>query len=54
MRFDVPTIGPQTIENLHAARAAGLVVQAGRTIILERERTLELARRYRIAVIGRR
>ncbi len=54
MRFDVPTVGPQTIENLRAARAAGLVVQAGRTIILERERTLELARRYRIAVIGRR
>lgn len=53
MRFDVPTIGPQTIENLHAARAAGLVVQAGRTIILERDRTLELARRYRITVIGR-
>lgn len=53
MRFDVPTVGPQTIENLHAARAAGLVVQAGRTIMLERERTLELAQRYRICVIGR-
>jgi len=53
MRFDVPTIGPQTIENLRAARAAGLVVEAGRTIILERARTLELAYRYRIALIGR-
>jgi DUF1009 family protein len=53
MRFDVPTIGPRTIENLHAARAAGLVVQAGKTIILERERTLALAQRCRISVIGR-
>jgi len=53
MRFDVPTIGPQTIENLHRARAAGLVIEAGKTIILERERTLGLARQYRIAVIGR-
>jgi hypothetical protein len=53
MRFDVPTIGPQTIENLHRARAAGLVIEAGKTIILERERTLALARQYRIAVIGR-
>ncbi len=53
MRFDVPAIGPQTIENLHRARAAGLIVEAGRTIILERERTLALARQYRIAVIGR-
>ena len=53
MRFDVPTIGPQTIENLHRARAAGLVIEAGKTIVLERARTLELASRYRIAVIGR-
>jgi DUF1009 family protein len=53
MRFDVPAIGPQTIENLHRARAAALVVEAGKTIVLERERTLGLARQYRIAVIGR-
>jgi DUF1009 family protein len=54
MRFDVPTIGPQTIENLHQARAAGVVVEAGKTIVLEREYTLALARRYHIAVVGRR
>ncbi len=53
MRFDVPTIGPQTIENLHAARASGLVVEAGATLILEREKTLELAARLGVAVIGR-
>jgi DUF1009 family protein len=52
MRFDVPTIGPQTIENLHLARAAGLVVEAGKTLVLKREQTL--ARRYHIAVVGRR
>ncbi len=54
MRFDVPTIGPTTIENLHAARAACLVVEAGKTIILEREKTLALADRRRIAVLGRK
>jgi DUF1009 family protein len=54
MRFDVPTIGPQTIENLSRNRAAGVVVEAGRTLILEREKLLELAARHRIAVIGRR
>jgi DUF1009 family protein len=54
MRFDVPTIGPQTIENLHRARAAGVVVEAGKTIILERERTLALAAKLHIAVVGRR
>lgn len=54
MRFDVPTIGPNTIENLHTAKAAGLVVEAGKTIILERDKTLALARKLGIAVIGRR
>jgi UDP-2,3-diacylglucosamine hydrolase len=53
MRFDVPTVGPQTIESLHRARAVALVIEAGKTIVLERERVLNLARQYHIAVIGR-
>lgn len=53
MRFDVPTIGPNTIEKLHAARAAGVVIEAGKTLILEREKTLELAARLRVAIVGR-
>ena len=53
MRFDVPTVGPQTIENLAAARAASLVIEAGKTLVLERERVLELAAKYRIAIVGR-
>ncbi len=35
-RFDVPVVGPKTIESLRRARAAVLAVEAGRTIILER------------------
>lgn len=54
MRFDVPTIGPATIENLRAHRAAGLVVEAGRTIILQKAETLALAERCRIPIIGRK
>ncbi|MBL8878948.1 MAG: UDP-2,3-diacylglucosamine diphosphatase LpxI [Phycisphaerales bacterium] len=53
MRFDVPTIGPQTIENLHRAGGAGIVVEAGKTFILDKPRTIELANQYRIALIGR-
>lgn len=52
MRFDVPTVGPQTIENLHRARAAALVVEAGKTIILERETTLKRAAELGITVLG--
>ena len=54
MRFDVPTVGPETIENLHAAGAAALVIEAGKTFVLERERLLELAARHRIAIVGMR
>lgn len=54
MRFDVPTVGPNTIEKLHTHRAAGLVIEAGKTLVVERARLLDLARRYRIAVLGRR
>ncbi|NLX04434.1 MAG: LpxI family protein [Phycisphaerae bacterium] len=53
MRFDVPTIGPQTIEKLHEAKAAAVVVEAGKTLIIEKDKTLRLAERYGIAVLGR-
>lgn len=53
MRFDVPTVGVHTIEKLHRHRAAGLVVEAGKTLILEREQVVALAAKLRIAVIGR-
>lgn len=52
MRMDVPTIGTVTIEKLAAARAACVVLQAGKTVILEKQKVLELADRYKIAVVG--
>lgn len=53
MRMDVPTIGDTTIEKLSAAGAGCLVLEVGRTIILEKPKVLELADRLGIAVIGR-
>jgi DUF1009 family protein len=52
MRMDVPTIGTTTIEKLAAARAGCLVLEPGKTIILEKQKVLELADRHRIAVVG--
>ena len=52
MRMDVPTIGTTTIEKLAAARAACLVCEPGKTIILEKQKVLELADRYKIAIVG--
>jgi len=53
MRFDVPTVGPATIEQLVAARAGALVVEAGRTLMLEREKLIAAADAAGIVVIGR-
>lgn len=54
MRFDVPTIGPETIKGLARAKAAAVVVEAGKTLVLAREETLALANQNGIAVVGRR
>jgi DUF1009 family protein len=52
MRMDVPSIGTTTIEKLHAANAACVVLEPGKTIILEKQKVLELADRYKIAIVG--
>ena len=52
MRFDVPTVGPETIRNLKQARCACLVVEVGKTLIVDKPITLALADKLGIAVIG--
>ena len=54
MRFDVPTVGPQTIRNLKDARCVCLVLEAGKTFIVDKPATLAVADRVKIAVIGKR
>ncbi len=50
MRFDVPTIGPSTIENLHRHGARSLAIEAGKTVIVDAEATIAAANAYGIAV----
>jgi DUF1009 family protein len=52
MRFDVPVVGVPTIENMVAAGATALVLDAQRTLIMDKQRFLELADRNDIAVAG--
>ena len=52
MRFDVPAVGPETIRRLKQARGACLVLEAGRTLILDKPETLKLADACGIAVFG--
>ena len=53
MRLDVPTVGESTIRNAKKAGAACIALEAGRTILLDKARVLELADQLGIAVVGR-
>jgi hypothetical protein len=53
MRFDVPCVGPDTISSLAKNGAKCLVVEAGKTIIIDKSQTLELADKMGIFVIGK-
>ncbi|HYA17383.1 MAG TPA: UDP-2,3-diacylglucosamine diphosphatase LpxI [Bryobacteraceae bacterium] len=50
--FDVPVIGPQTIETMIETRTTALAVDAGRTLLLDRDELLAKANAARIAIVG--
>lgn len=52
MRFDVPVIGIRTIETMIAAGASCLSVEAGRTLLFDREALLKRAADAGIAIVG--
>ena len=52
MRFDIPVIGMQTFRILRKAKISCLAVEAGRTILLEREKLIAEADRLNIAFTG--
>jgi DUF1009 family protein len=51
-RFDVPAVGPRTIESLKAAGCSALVIEAGTTLVLDRDELIKLADSAGIAVEG--
>jgi len=51
-RFDLPAVGPQTIENVARAGLAGLAVAAGGTIVAESEQVIAAADRAGVFFVG--
>lgn len=51
-RFDLPSIGPQTVENVVRAGLAGIAVVAGSTIIAEPDQMVKAADRANIFIVG--
>ena len=52
LRYDLPTIGPNTIENMSGGGLTCLAIEARRTLIVDSEKVFDLARRRDIAIWG--
>ena len=51
-RFDMPTIGPETIEIAAAGGAAVVAVEAERVLVLDREACIRIANGAGMALVG--
>ena len=52
MRFDVPVVGETTVELLLGGKASALALEAGRTIIVDRDQVLAKADAAGLVVVG--
>jgi DUF1009 family protein len=50
--FDVPVIGPGTIETMIETNTTALAVDAGRTLMLDRDELIEKANQAKLAIMG--
>ncbi len=51
-RFDVPVVGPQTIRAMARVKAACLCIEAGKTLLIDRDITVALADRHGICIVA--
>jgi DUF1009 family protein len=52
LRFDLPAVGPTTIEIMSSVKACALALEAGRSVLLDREEMIYKAERAGIAIVG--
>jgi DUF1009 family protein len=52
MRFDIPVVGLKTLKVMKRAGVSALAFQAGRLIMLDREKVLSFADKHSIALVG--
>jgi hypothetical protein len=50
LRFDIPCIGPQTVETCAAAGISVLALESGKTLLLEPDLCAQLAKKHKIAL----
>jgi DUF1009 family protein len=52
MRFDVPTIGLRTVKNLYESGGRTIAIESGRTIMVQREETLDYANSRGLTIVA--
>ncbi len=52
LRFDVPAVGVETVNRLHEVRGRVLAIEAGKTILLEKDSLLKRADACGISLVG--
>ena len=52
MRFDVPGIGPDTLDSMVEAGASALVIEAGKTLVVDRETMVKKADQHGITIVA--
>jgi DUF1009 family protein len=52
MRFDVPTIGTQTIQTIREAGGRVLAIESAKTILLDEGAVIEMADKFGIAIVA--
>lgn len=52
MRFDVPTIGTQTIQTIREAGGRVLAIESAKTILLDEEEVIQMAEKFGIAIVA--
>jgi DUF1009 family protein len=52
MRFDVPTIGMETMHTIAQAGASVLAVEADKTIVVDQQEVIDFARRHKLTIVA--
>ena len=52
MRFDVPGVGPDTVNSMIEAGAVALVIEAGKTLVVDRETMVAKADQHGITIVA--
>ncbi len=51
-RFDIPTVGLTTLQNLIDIKAKGLVIEARKTFLLEKKKIIEIAEKNKLTIMA--